>query len=57
MRWVGHVAYVERRVYKVLVGKPEGKRLLGRPRHRWADGIRLDLRETGWRSVEWIQLA
>jgi hypothetical protein len=43
--------------YKVMVGKPEGKRSLGRPRHRWEDGIRMDLREIGWGSVEWIQLA
>jgi hypothetical protein len=49
MRWVGHVACMgeERKVYKVLVGKPEGKRPLGRPRRRWKDGIRMDLRETG----------
>jgi hypothetical protein len=38
----------ERKVYKVLVGKPEGKRMLRRPRHRWEDGIRMDLREIGW---------
>jgi hypothetical protein len=43
-------------VYKVLVGKPEGKRPLGRPRHRWDDGIRMDLTEIGWRSVKWIHL-
>jgi hypothetical protein len=47
----------ERKVYKVLVGKPEGKRPLERPRHRWEDGIRIDLREIGWGSVEWIHLA
>jgi hypothetical protein len=47
----------ERKVYKVLVGKPEGKRPLGRPRRRWEDGIQMDLREIGWGSVEWIQLA
>jgi hypothetical protein len=49
MRWAGHVARMgeERKVYKVLVGKPEGKRPLGRPRHRWEDGIRVDLREIG----------
>jgi hypothetical protein len=47
----------ERRVYKVLVGKPEGKRPLGRPRRRWEDGIRMDLRETGLGSVDWIRLA
>jgi hypothetical protein len=42
----------ERKVYEVLVGKPEGKRQLGRPRRRWEDGIRIDVRETGWRGVE-----
>jgi hypothetical protein len=49
MRWAGHVARMgeERKVYKVLVGKPEGKRPLGRPRRRWEDGIRMCLRETG----------
>jgi hypothetical protein len=49
MRWVGHVAHMGKgkKVYKVLVGKPEGKRPLGRPRHRWEDGIRMDLRECG----------
>jgi hypothetical protein len=46
-----------RNVYKVLVGKPEGKRPLGRPRRRWDDGIRMYLREIGWGSVEWIHLA
>jgi hypothetical protein len=46
-----------RKVYRVLLGKPEGKRPLGRPRHRWEDGIRMDLREIGWRGIEWIQLA
>jgi hypothetical protein len=44
-------------LYKVLVGKPKGKRLLGRPRHRWEDGIRMDLRETGLGVVDWIRLA
>jgi hypothetical protein len=59
MTWAGHVARVEgeRKVYKVLVGKTEGKRPLGRPRRRREDGIRMDLMETGWGSVEWIQLA
>jgi hypothetical protein len=49
MRWAGHMAHVgeERKVYKVLVGKPEGKRPLRRPRHRWEDGIRMDLRKIG----------
>jgi hypothetical protein len=40
-----------------LMGKPEGKTPLGRPRHRWESGIRIDLREIGWGSVDWIQLA
>jgi hypothetical protein len=59
MRWVGHIACMEeeRKMYRVLVGKPEGKRPLGRPKHRWEDGIRMDLREIIWGSVEWIQLA
>jgi hypothetical protein len=43
----------ERKVYEVLVGKPEGKRPLGRPRRRWEDGIRMDLSETGW-GEGWI---
>jgi hypothetical protein len=47
-----------REVYRDLVGKPEGKRPLGKPRHRWDDGIRMDLRETGWGGgVEWIRPA
>jgi hypothetical protein len=55
MRWAGHVARIgeERKVYRVLVGKPEGRRPLGRPRHRWEDGIRMDLREIGLVGV-WI---
>ena len=50
MRWVGHVARMgeRRRVYRVLVGKPVGKRPLGRPRHRWEDTIKMDLQEVGW---------
>jgi hypothetical protein len=47
----------ERNVHRALMGKPEGKRPLGRPRRRWEDGIRMDLREIGWGSVDWIQLA
>jgi hypothetical protein len=48
----------QRKVYKVLVGKPKGKRPLRRPRHRWEYGIRIDLREIGWGvGVDWIQLA
>jgi hypothetical protein len=59
MRWVGHVAHMreERNVYRVLMGKPEEKKPLGRPRRRWEDGIRMDLGEFGWGSVDWIQLA
>jgi hypothetical protein len=59
MRWAGHVARMGegRNVYRVLVGKPEGKRPLERPRLRWEDGIKMDLRETGWGGVEWIHLA
>jgi hypothetical protein len=47
----------ERKVYKVLVGKLEGKRPLGRPRLRWEDGIRMDLREIGLGGVDWIRLS
>ena len=59
MRWAGHVAHIgeERGVYRVLVGKPEGTRPLGRPRHRWVDNIRMDLQELGWGYVDWIGLA
>jgi hypothetical protein len=59
MRWAGHVARVgeERKVYKVLVGKPEGKIPLERPRRRWEDGIRMDLRKIGLEAVDWIRLA
>jgi hypothetical protein len=47
----------ERKVYKVLVGKPEGKRPLGRPRGRWEDGIKMDLRKIGFGGVDWIRLS
>jgi hypothetical protein len=59
MRWAEHVAHMgeEMKVYKVLVGKPEGKRPLGRPRCGWEYEIRMDLRETGWDCLQWIQLA
>jgi hypothetical protein len=59
MRWAGHVARMgERRgVYRVLVGRPKGKRPLGRPRHRWENNIKMDLREIGVDGVNWIQLA
>jgi hypothetical protein len=54
MRWAGHVARMgeERKVYKVLVGKPEGKRSLGRLKRRWEDEIRMDLREIGLGGVD-----
>ena len=59
MRWAGHVARMdeERGVYRVLVGKPEGKRPLGRPRHRWVDNITMDLQEVGCGYTDWIWLA
>jgi hypothetical protein len=59
MRWVGNVARMgeERKVYNVLVGKPEGRRPLGRPRRRWEDGVRRHLTETGLGGVDWIRLA
>jgi hypothetical protein len=44
----------KRNLYRLLVGKPEGKRALGRPRRRWADSIRLDLGEMGWGGMDWI---
>jgi hypothetical protein len=47
----------KRNVYRILVGKPEGKRRLGRPRRRWEGNIKMDLREIGWRGVDWIDLA
>ena len=59
MRWTGHVAHMgeERGVYRVLVGKPEGRRPLGRPRRRWVDNIRMDLQEVGCGYMDWIGLA
>jgi hypothetical protein len=47
----------KRGVYRVLMGKPEGKRPLGRPRHRWEDNIKMDLQEVGCRVVDWIDVA
>jgi hypothetical protein len=47
----------KRYAYRVLVGKPEGKRPLGRPIHRWVDTIKMDLREIGWSVMDWIELA
>jgi hypothetical protein len=59
MGWVGHVARMGegRGVYRVLVGRPECTRPLGRPRRRWEDNIKMDLREIGIDGVNWIQLA
>jgi hypothetical protein len=59
MRWADHVAPVgeKRNAYRLLVGKPEGKRPLGRPRHKWVDNIRMDLGEVGWSDVDWVDLA
>ena len=58
MRWTGHVARMgeERGVYRVLVGKPEGRRPLGRPRHRWEDNIKMGLQEVG-AVGDWMELA
>jgi hypothetical protein len=58
MRWAGHVARMgeKRNVYRLLVGKPEGKRPLGRPRHRWLDNIKMDLLEIGLSVMDWIGL-
>ena len=59
MRWAGHVARMgeERGVYRVLVGKLEGKRPMGKPRRRWVDNIRMDLQEVGCGYMDWIGLA
>jgi hypothetical protein len=46
-----------RNAYRILVGKPEGKRPLGRPRRRWVDNIKMDLREIGWDGMDWINLS
>jgi hypothetical protein len=46
-----------RRAHNIMIGKPEGKRPLGRCRHRWENNIRMDLREMGWEGVDWIHLA
>jgi hypothetical protein len=59
MRWARHVARMgeERNMYRLLVGKPEGKRPLGRPRRRWIDNIKMDLSKIGLNVVDWIGLA
>jgi hypothetical protein len=59
MRWEGHVARMgeKRNAYRILVEKPERKRPLGRPRRRWVDNIKMDLREVGWDGVDWTDIA
>jgi hypothetical protein len=59
MRWAGHVARmgVKRNAYRLFVGRPEGRRPLGRLRRRWVDNIRMDLVEVGWGDMDWIGLA
>jgi hypothetical protein len=59
MRWAGHVARMraKRNPYRILVGKPVGKRPLGRPSRRWVDNIKIDLGEIGWDGMDWIDLA
>jgi hypothetical protein len=59
MRWAGRVARMgeKRNAYRILVESPEGKRPLGRPRRRWVDNIKMDLREIGWGGKDWIDLA
>jgi hypothetical protein len=56
MKWAGHVARMgeDRDVNRMLVGKPEGKRPLGRPRHRWVDSIKMDLQEVGGGHGDWM---
>jgi hypothetical protein len=58
MRWAGHIARMGEKsnAYRILVGKPEGKRLLGRLRHRYEDNIKMDLREIVWGGMDWIHL-
>jgi hypothetical protein len=59
MRWAGHVVPMgeDRGVHRVLAGKPEGKRPLGRPRRRWEYNIKMDLQEFGWGRGDWVELA
>jgi hypothetical protein len=59
MKWVGHVARMgeKRNEYRLLLGNPEGRSPLGRPRRRWLDNIRMDLAEVGWGDVDWTGLA
>jgi hypothetical protein len=59
MRWAGHLTLMgaKRTAYRILMRKPEGRRPLGRPRRRWVDNIKMDLRETGWGGRDWNDLA
>ena len=59
MRWTGHIARMgeKRGVYRVLMGKPEGKRPLGRPKHGWEDNNKMDLQEVECGVMDWIELA
>jgi hypothetical protein len=59
MRWAGHVSRTgkKRNAYRILVGKPEGKNPLGRPRRRWEDNIKMDVGEIEWSGMEWNDLA
>jgi hypothetical protein len=59
MRWAGHGSFKENRrgVYRVLVGRPEGRRPLGRPRRGWENNIKMDLQEVGWGLMDWIDMA
>jgi hypothetical protein len=59
MRWAGHAARMgeRRNAYRILVGKPDGKRPLGRPRRRWVGNIKMDLRKVGWEGRDWIDQA
>jgi hypothetical protein len=59
MRWARLVARMgeKRNAYRIFVGNPEGKRSLGRPRRRWVDNIKMDLREIGWDGMDWVDLA
>ena len=59
MRWTGYVVCIEDRKdsYRVVVGRPDGKRQLGRPGHRWEDIMKMDIQEVGWEGMDWIDLA
>jgi hypothetical protein len=59
IRWTGHVGRMGegRGAYRILAGRPDGRRPLGRPRRRWEDNIKMDLQEVGWEGVDWIDMA